>query len=152
MSDHGNAVQPLSLWDKIKAGAKSFVKSAVHYLPRGILFVSAIFAGSALLENLTGLGLLHINSALESGAIVGQFITSLAIGSMITGGIEAYKGVSQAVKENKAQLAAQAAGQQPQLGMGKARQASIGFMEPQVPSVPGKATELLAHTAPHFLH
>lgn len=155
MSDDG-MVHPLSLWDKVKTGVKSFFKGVGHYLPRGILFVGALFGVSALLGATVSPGwdLLHVAKAWESGAgaLAGKFLTSLAIGSAITGGIDAYKGVSHAVQENNAQLQAQAALLERQRGLGPSKQQNIGFMEPEVPSIPGKAVDLLAHTVPHLIH
>lgn len=153
MNDTPELVKPLSLWDKIKTGAKSFGKAALHYLPKGLLFVGLIFGASALLEHATGLGLLGVTESLKSSAIVSKVLISLAIGSTISGGIGAYKGITEATAQNTLAMQAQAAALERSQSMVPERQRNIGYEDPMVPTgIPVKTADMLAHTVPHLIH
>ena len=142
-----------SLFEKIKTGAKSFFKGALHYIPRGVLFVGALFGASALLGATISPGwdLLHVAEAANSGTLVSKFLISLGLGAAISGGIDTYKALSS--PEIASAPATTAMLSQQQKGLGIAREPSIGFLDPVVPkAIPTKATETVAHTAAHFMH
>lgn len=150
MSDTG-MVENLSTWDKIKIGAKGFAKAAIHYLPRGLLFVGALFGASALLGGF-GMDFLGVSEAMSNGHIVGKVLTSLAIGATISGGVEAYKSVAHANQVNEAALQAQAGQLERARALGPERQQSIGFEDPKVPTGLPSRDEALVHTAAHMFH
>lgn len=153
MSD--DAVHPLGLWGKIKAGVKGFVKSALHYLPRGLLIAGAMLGASTLLvEAFPALdSFFHTSSLHTVGDVAHRIGLTMLIGGAISGGVGAWKGVSAAKKENEAALAAQADLLQRGRSIGPERQRAVEYTDPVVPSgIPSKTTELLAHTASHFIH
>ncbi len=116
MSDnHNQPAKPLSLWEKIKTGAVGFVKSAISYLPSGLMFAGLIMGGSALLGVATGkeaFDILHVAKAFHDGgvgAIATKMALSLALGSTISGGMGAWKSVQHATQEREALRAHQTA-------------------------------------------
>jgi hypothetical protein len=91
-----------SLLSRIGTGIKGFFKHALSYIPSGIIMTGLIFAGSAMLEGMTGMKLLNITGMVNEGMATGawgglaaKFGTHLAIGSILSGAIG---GVSDAIK------------------------------------------------------
>jgi hypothetical protein len=156
-NDHTALVQPLSLWSKIKTGVKSFFKAAVSYIPKGLMISAVLFGGSAVLEAMTGFGLLGVTQAFNAGAgaVATKLLTTMAIGSVLTGGIEAYKGVAAAIKQNETAMAQQQAA----LSRGRTctpeRQQYTEYAEPLTPPPTPALSEHLVNTAKiasHLVH
>jgi hypothetical protein len=93
-----------SLWERIKIGATGFVTHAVGYIPRGIALTGAIFAGSAVLEGLTGGVGLGV-STWSNEQLIARGLAHLALGSTISGVIGATSDVTCACKEDAGQAA-----------------------------------------------
>ncbi len=98
----------MGLWEKVKTGTKGFIKSVIHYLPRGLMIAGAIFGGSYLLGSMGLWDPLNVvqNLASNPGAIVTHIATSMAIGSLISGGIGAYQNIAQESEAHHRQEAA----------------------------------------------
>lgn len=87
-----------SLWQRFKIGVKGFASHAIGYIPRGIALTGAIFAGSAILEGMTGATLLGISTA-SNPALLNSLLTHLALGSTISGVIGATSDIHCACKD-----------------------------------------------------
>lgn len=91
-------IAPLSTWEKIKSGVVGFVKSVAHYIPRGILFSAAIFAGSAALGAIGLWDPLEIGTAFggpEGAALIlKKLAIAVGIGSAISGGLGAVEHIT----------------------------------------------------------
>lgn len=149
------AVHPLSLWDKIKTGAKSFFKAALHYLPRGLLIGGAILGASALLVNVfpAADSLFHISSLHTAGDVAHRIGMTMMIGGLISGGVGAYHGITDSIKKNNLALAAREGELERCKSLGPEKQRSMDFMEPVAPTnIPNRAVDMLAHTVPHLIH
>ncbi len=95
MDDNNEIKHPLTTWQKIKTGVVGFVKSAISYIPKGLMFAGILFVGSALLESVTGWGLLHVVEAAKTGDLIGRIATTMMLGMTITGGVGAYQAIKQ---------------------------------------------------------
>lgn len=100
--------KPLTGWEKVKSGVKGFFKTALHYLPRGLMMAGAFLGGSYLL-GLTSPGLDLFKAGQMNG--IGEVATHIgkvmAIGGLITGGIGAWQTVKAETKQREAEIAAQ---------------------------------------------
>jgi hypothetical protein len=108
MSQNPDEVKPLSLMEKISVGVKSFVKSAVEYVPSGLLYSGLMIGGSLALSYMTGgawdiLGLMS-GGSISMSALAIKGLGTVALGSAVTGAIGAYKGVSQASEQRNAEV------------------------------------------------
>lgn len=92
--EDGGQKSPLSPWEKIKTGTKSFVKAVVDYVPRGIL-LSAAFVGSAvLMANITGWDPLAMgHGGMTWMKFLERTLAVVGLSSIINGSIGAYQGV-----------------------------------------------------------
>jgi hypothetical protein len=80
-----------TLWQRIKGGAKSAIRGVIDYLPRGIMIIGGLYAGSALLESTMGIGGLGITK-LDAAGLLNRGLMHLAVGSVIVGGYNGIKG------------------------------------------------------------
>lgn len=115
MSEENETLQPMTLWEKIKAGVSGFVRNAVGCIPRIILTAGLIFGGASLLGMYGG----EFGKGIADLAGVGdgqwstvgkKMLFSLALGSVISGGIGAMQNVSQANEQRNALIALQQRG------------------------------------------
>lgn len=104
--------KPLSLFEKIKAGATGFAKSVVSYLPRGLIFAGIILGGSALLETaFPGVGFLNVTGMVAKGgigALASRVGMTLLIGGTISGGMGAWQSIKGATEARESLRAEQA--------------------------------------------
>lgn len=107
-----------TMWERVKTAAKTFVSSAVGYIPRGIVIGGAIMGGSALLESMTGAQMLGITK-LAAPDLIGHGLTYLAVGSVISGTIGAGVQTYRDYKDEAATAAAMAQMTQSKAGHGK---------------------------------
>ncbi len=84
--------QPLSFFEKVGVGLKSFGKAVIDYLPRGILISGALLGASAILGGMGGWDLFG-TAGLGAGDFIKRMAIGVGIGSLITGGVAAYQGV-----------------------------------------------------------
>lgn len=92
--------QKKSLWERTKIAVKSFTSNAIGYIPRGIAFSGAMFAGSSLLESQFGVGL-GVNGW-SSEVLLNRGMATVALGSILSGTMAATSDVHCACKENSA--------------------------------------------------
>lgn len=85
--------QPLSLWEKVKIGVTSFVKSALDYIPRGVIMAAIGIGIVALTANLTGFGFLSHFADMSLGGFLTKVGIGTAIGTALVGSLGAYQGV-----------------------------------------------------------
>ena len=99
-------LKPLTTFEKIKVGVKSFVKSAADYIPSGLLYTGLMMGGSMAITALTGFDILGImpGGSIDLGAVAFKSIGTLALSSAVTGAIGAYKGVSAASEQRNAEI------------------------------------------------
>ncbi len=82
------ALQKPSMWQRLKTGTTQFFGHALGYFPRGIALTGAVFAGSAILESMTGgfgLGVADWSNEM----LLKRGLAHLALGSVISGVIGA---------------------------------------------------------------
>lgn len=103
--------KPLSGWEKFKVGVKGFFKTAIDYLPRGILFAAMFFGASALLGSI---GLWDPLGALAEGGtfhmahaahVIGK---SALLGVLISGGVGAWQTIVMENTQRETEIVAQA--------------------------------------------
>ena len=89
---------PLSLWEKIKIGVGSFVRSVAHYIPRALIMTLLMFGGLALLVSTTGCtgpwGLLEGLANLNVAGFIGKVAIGIGLGSAMVGGFSAYQSIT----------------------------------------------------------
>lgn len=78
-----------SFLSRVKTKVTSFVKNAISYIPRGIIFTAGLYAGSAALEGLTGYPLLGVTSKTPT-EILSYAALHVGIGSLIAGAMGSY--------------------------------------------------------------
>lgn len=87
------AAEKPGIFKRMYIGATNFVTHAVGYIPRGILYTTGIFAGSAILESTMGISGLGIAKA-TNGALLADGLLHVGLGSMLSGviggGLAAY--------------------------------------------------------------
>lgn len=145
--------QPLTLWEKIKAGAKGFAKTALHYLPRGLMFAAALLGGSALLGATVGWDPFGTAAIQSVGQLATRVATTLLIGSAIAGGVGAWHEVSAANKQREEDMLAQQSDLKRGRSIAKEREQEMSFgtdaiEQPKTPLSPEKMGHL-AHLIPH---
>jgi hypothetical protein len=64
-------------WEKRKIGVTSFVKTALDYIPKGLVLSAAFTGGMMLLGNLTGWGILSGVTNLDMGGFVSRVLTTV---------------------------------------------------------------------------
>ncbi|MGE0754750.1 MAG: hypothetical protein AB7L92_06280 [Alphaproteobacteria bacterium] len=85
--------KPLTLWEKAKIGVTSFVKTAMDYIPKGIVIGAAATGALMLIGNLTGMSWLEGVANLDLGGFVTRVATTVAIVTGLVGAIGAYQGI-----------------------------------------------------------
>lgn len=134
-------LKPLSTMEKIGVGIKSFVKSAISYIPSGLLYAGLMVGGSLAITALTGgigtggyellPGLIE-NGGITMAGVAQKVVGTMVLGSVITGGIGAYKGVTGASEQRNAELEWQQRGVQVSpRARGLQRQHDGGMQTPQ---------------------
>lgn len=102
---------PMSTWEKIKSGVKGFVKTTLHYLPRGIAFSAILMGGSALLGHAVGWDPLHMLSDATTTDTVTHIAKrlgmTLLLGSAISGGVGAWQEIQHDAKQRDEEIEAQ---------------------------------------------
>jgi hypothetical protein len=110
-SHHVEVKKPLGFFGKLAAGIKGFVKTAVDYLPRGILFDAVFIGGLALVATQFGfdpLGIVAQGGGLNWGSIAKKALFSLSLGATISGGVGAYREIKHQTQSRNVEMIAQA--------------------------------------------
>jgi hypothetical protein len=155
MSQDPNELKPLSMFEKIKVGVKGFIKSAVDYIPSGLLYTGLMMGGSMAITALTGFDIAGImpGGSLDVGALAMKSIGTIVLSSTVTGAIGAYKGVSSANEQRSAEMEWQRRGVEvsPRV-RGQQRQQSSGMTSPVVATQRGLPQQQTngQRTAPGF--
>lgn len=132
-------LKPLSLMQKAVIGVKSFVKSAISYIPSGLLYAGLMVGGSIAITALTGgigapgatdiLGLIS-DGSISMGKVVAKAVGTVALGSVVTGSIGAWKGISAASEQRHAEMEWQQRGVQiSPRARGQQRMQSAGYAD-----------------------
>ncbi|MDX1975451.1 MAG: hypothetical protein SFT92_07220 [Rickettsiales bacterium] len=85
----------MGLVDKIKTGTVGFVKSALNYIPSGIVF-TAVAIGALVLAGKMGVPFLAAYANPTMAGLLTHAAISLTLGSLISGGIGAVQEVKHA--------------------------------------------------------
>lgn len=139
--------ETLSAWNKLKAGTSGFIKKSLEYLPRGIIFVGMMYAGSALISSVVpGADLLGIAS-LDGAGVATRMLGTMALGALISGGIGAWSGVNEANALHKAEYALnhKDCDREPHREKQLQRQPEYEVVTPQVDIPRGKLAEYGLH-------
>lgn len=139
------SVPELPTWEKIKAGIKGFVKTAIAYLPRGLAFLGLLYGGSALLGSAMGGGswdFLGV-SALSGGDLAGRIGLGLLFGGVISGGMGAYEHINAASTAHQANHGQTVGnGRSPEPESQPHQQVSFGVTPPSLPMNAEKAAKM----------
>lgn len=96
--------ETLTTWEKIQAGVRGFAKKFFDYLPRGALFIGMMFAGSALVESVTGLPILNVLSPQMTPPLLAtRMVGALLLGGMVSGAIGSWEETIVASNQRKAE-------------------------------------------------
>lgn len=98
-------VKPLTFMEKVRAGFKGFVKSAIDYIPKGILFSALLMGGGLALGAMTGVNPVGVTSWSQVPMRLGL---SLLLGGVISGGFGAVQAVGEANRQRDDDLTTQA--------------------------------------------
>lgn len=154
--EQNNQTKPLSLVEKTTIAAKSFVKSAIEYVPSGLMYSALFLGGSLAISALTGgasdiAGVLAASGGVNLKALAVKAIGTLALGSAVTGSIGAYQGVSAANEQRESEMEWQQRGQSisPQArGRQRSQATDMGDPAPQRGLPPQKQAE--QHVVPGY--
>lgn len=91
--------KPLSTWEKVKTGTVSFVKSGLHYIPRGLVLSAVTLGAGAVIANMGGWDILNTKSLESVGDVVRRVGMIAGIGTLITGSVGAFRGITEANKQ-----------------------------------------------------
>ena len=97
--------KPLTLFEKVKIGFKGAIKSAIDYVPKGVLFSALLMGGGLALGAMTGINPVGVTSWSQVPMRLGL---SLLLGGAISGGFGAVQAVGQASRERDEELTSQA--------------------------------------------
>ncbi len=107
--------KPLSLFEKAVAGVKGFVKTAVDYLPRGIVFDALLFGGLIFAASMipavaafNPLGVMSAAGGVNWGGVVKHAMASLAIGGALSGVVGAVRQIGAETSHRDTEIMSQA--------------------------------------------
>ncbi len=105
-------LKPLTLWEKIKAGASGFFKTAKDYIPSGLLYTGLAIGGSLAVTAISTsmgmpidiLGLMGAGGGVSLSALAIKGIGTMALGTAVSGLIGGFKGASAASDQRNAEI------------------------------------------------
>ena len=84
--------KPLTFFEKVGVGIKSFGKAVMDYLPKGLLMSGLMLGAATVVANMGGWDIFGMGG-IDAFGFVKRLGLAIGIGSLITGGMAAYQGV-----------------------------------------------------------
>jgi len=139
-----DALEKPTMFQRAKGAVKGFFNKAVDYIPRGIVLIGLLYAGSAVLETAMGIPGFGVVGA-SSAKIFTQFATHLTVGTALFGALGALMGLmnpaSEGITAAPTPAATPAAAPSVSSGLDLAKKLSEGLAEHAEKSAPSMVAD-----------